>query len=442
VILRNRSAALLATAAALLLAAGCAPGGATDDDVAAPGHKASGTVEFWHFFTAREAKAIDSVVADFSKSHPKIHVKLKSGQDDTKMLQAISAGKGPDVGLSYSTDIVGKFCSSGAWRDLDPYLTRDKVDLSQMPKTVRTYTEYDGKRCSMPFLADVYGLYYNKTLLKAAGYDQPPKTMSELTAMAKKLTKRKADGTIDVAGFVPLLNFYEHTPQHIAPVWDAAWLTGDEKSAIGSDPDWQSMLKWHKDLTDWYGYDKLQKFTAGLGDEWSADNAFHKGKVAMAIDGEYRIAFLRDQARGLDFGTAPLPVPDNHQDRYGAGFVTGNVIGISKNAKNPEAAWELIRYLTTDTGAIVKLANAIKNVPTTEASLASPKLEVDPEFRTFLDIFANPQTSTTPPSAAGPKYVELAQEFCNSYESGKSTDLAGGLKGLDRRIDQALDLGR
>ena len=26
---------------------------------------------------------------------------------------------------------------------------------------------------------------------------------------------------------------------------------------------------------------------------------------------------------------------------YGSGYVTGNVIGISSNAKNPEAAWEL-----------------------------------------------------------------------------------------------------
>ena len=58
------------------------------------------------------------------------------------MRQAIAAGKGPDVGLSYSTDIVGNFCSTGAWRDLKPYLERDKVDLNQLPPIVRGYTEY------------------------------------------------------------------------------------------------------------------------------------------------------------------------------------------------------------------------------------------------------------------------------------------------------------
>lgn len=429
-------------AAAVLLIAACTPGTNANDEVAPAGQEATGTVEFWHFFTDREAKAIDTAIAAFEKEHPGIDVKVTAGQDDAKMLQAISSGKGPDVGLSYSTDIVGKFCSSNAWRDLTPYIERDKVDLDQFPETVRSYTSYQNRRCAMPFLADVYGLYYNKTLLAQAGYTAPPKNMTELADMAKKLTKRAPDGTIEVAGFLPLLNFYEHSPQHAGPMWDVKWLTADEKSAIGTDPNWAAMLKWHKELIDWYGYDKLQEFTAGLGDEWSADNAFHKGKLAMSIDGEYRVAFLEDQAPDVDFGTAPLPVADNQANRYGAGFVTGNVMGISANSDNAEASWALVRYLTTETDAIVGLSNSIKNVPTTKDALASPDLKVDEKFQPFLDIFANPNTSTTPPNASGPKYVEMAQEYINSYLSGEATDLTSGLTDLDKRIDDALELGR
>jgi multiple sugar transport system substrate-binding protein len=435
---------LLVLSAAAMLVAACTPGTSAgrDRDIAPAGQEAKGTIEFWHFFTDREAKAIDTAIAAFEKSHPDIHVKVTSGQDDAKMLQAISSGKGPDVGLSYSTDIVGKFCSGGAWRDLAPYIERDGVDLEQFPQTVRDYTSYHDRRCAMPFLADTYGLYYNRTLLQQAGFSTPPKNMTELADMAKKLTRRGQDGSIQVAGFLPLLNFYEHTPQHTAPMWDAKWLTADEKSAIGTDPNWQAMLKWHKDLVDWYGYDKLQQFTAGLGDEWSADNAFQQGKLAMAIDGEYRVAFVEEQTPNLDFGTAPLPVADNQADRYGAGFVTGNIMGVSANSKNPEASWALVKYLTTETGPIVDLANSIKNVPTTKDALASPELQADERFKTFLDIFADPGTSTTPPNASGPKYVEMTQEFANSYLSGAAGDLASGLRDLDGKIDQALDLGR
>jgi multiple sugar transport system substrate-binding protein len=436
----NRSRTALA-AALLLAVTACTPGGNKNTEAAPAPAEPTGTIELWHPFTDREAKAVDEVLAGFKAKYPKVEVKVSGGQDDPKMLQAISSGKGPDVGLSYSTDIVGKFCSSGAWRDLSSFIKRDNVDLGQFPETVRSYTEYHGKRCAMPFLADTYGFYYNKKLLADAGYSAPPKTTTELAEMAKKLTKKGPDGSIEVAGFVPLLHFYEHTPNHTAAVWNAQWLTKDGKSAIGKDPNWVAMLKFHQDLVNWYGFDALQTFTSGLGDEFSADNAFQQGKLAMMIDGEFRTAFLRDQAPDLKFGTAPIPVPDG-SDRYGAGYVTGNVIGISNNSSNPEAAWALIRYLTTDTAAVVKLSNLLRNLPTTRDAMASKDLQVDPEFKTFLDIFTNPKTATTPPSSAGPKYIELAEEFIDNYQAGKAGDLPAGLSELDTQINQALELGR
>jgi multiple sugar transport system substrate-binding protein len=440
----RRSITVLAAAAALLISAACTPGGNKNNEAApAPaGQEVSGTVEFWHFFTDREAKAIETAVADFKNKYPKVTVNITAGQDDPKMLQAISAGTGPDVGLSYSTDIVGKFCSSSAWRDLKSYIDRDKVDLNQFPETVRSYTEYRGKRCAMPFLADTYGLYYNKKLLAEAGYTAPPKTTTELAEMAKKLTKKGPDGSIEVAGFVPLVNSYEHDPSHVGASWDLQWLNKEEKSAIGTDPDWAANMQWNKELVDWYGFDALQKFTAGWGDEFSADNAFHKGQIAMMVDGEFRIAFLRDQAKEIEFGTAPWPVPPGKESRYGAGYVTGNVIGISNNSKNPEAAWELIRFLTTETDTIVKLSNSIKNVPSTKDALASSKLEADKDFQVFIDIFKHKDTQTTPPNASGPKYIELTEEFVDQWQSGKVAELKGGLAELDTKINQALELGR
>jgi multiple sugar transport system substrate-binding protein len=433
-----RRVALAGTAiVALLVGSACTPG-AAPEPLASPTAEPEGTVEFWHFFTDREASAIETVIADFEKRYPKVHVVIKDGQDDTKMLQAIGAGTGPDVGLSYSTDIVGKFCSSGAWKDLKPYIERDKVDLGQFPDSVRSYTEFGGKRCAMPFLADTYGFYFNKQQLAAAGYTAPPKTLTELSDMAKKLTKRKADGTIERAGFLPLWGFYEFSPSHWAPVADTKWLKADGTSAIGTDPAWRAILTWQKELVDWYGYDNLEKFRASLGDEWSADNAFQAGKVSMMVDGEYRIAFLRDQAEGLEFGTAPMPVIS--ADRYGAGYVTGNIIGISKNAKNPEAAWALIRYLTTETDPIVKLANGIKNVPTTKAALASPALQVDPDFKIFLDIFNHPKTVTSPPSVVGAAYFETFSQFLEKWQSGDATNLEAGLADVDKQIDQLIKL--
>jgi multiple sugar transport system substrate-binding protein len=430
--------ALLAVGAAALLASACTPA-PKQNKVADPGTQVSGTVELWHFFTEREANAIESVVKDFESTHPNITVTIKSGQDDSKVTQAIGAGKGPDVGLSYSTDIVGKFCSSGAWVDVTPYITRDNVDLNKLNATTRQYTEFDGKRCAMPFLADAYGLFYNKDLFAKAGIAGPPKTLDELTEDAKKLTVKNPDGSLKTVGFLPLFDFYENAAAHLAPAVGAKWLTDDGKSAIGSDPAWKTLLTWQKSLVDWYGYNNLQKFRAGLGDEFSGDNAFQKGQVAINVDAEYRLAFIKDQAPKLKYGVAPLPTTD--PARYGAGYVTGNIVGISKNAKNPEAAWELIKYLTTDDKAIVKLANLIKNVPTTTASLADPALQVDPEFKAFLDVFANPNSSTTPPSASGPAYQETFGTFLTSWQAGKVKDLDAGLADADKKVNNVMTLG-
>ena len=120
---------------------------------------------------------------------------MHAGQDDEKLQKAIATGSKVDVGLSYSTDIVGNFCSNGAFRNLNNVIKRDGVDMSQFSPTVKSYTEFKGMRCAMPMLADVYGLYYNKDLLSAAGFTAPPKTLSELETMADKLTTYNADGS-------------------------------------------------------------------------------------------------------------------------------------------------------------------------------------------------------------------------------------------------------
>jgi multiple sugar transport system substrate-binding protein len=197
-------------------------------------------------------------------------------------------------------------------------------------------------------------------------------------------------------------------------------------------------MQWQKGLIDFYGFDKLRRWQAGAGDEFSASNAFERGKLAMAIDGEYRTAFIKAEHPNLNYGTAPMPVADSHPELYGAGYVTGNIIGIPKSSKNKDAAWELVKYLTTDQHALALLSNGLRNVPTTTASLKSGELTPDPRFKVFLDIFANPKTATTPITAAGSANQELFQDYVAKWQAGRVNDLQNGLAQVDKQIDAQL----
>ena len=395
------------------------------------------TITLWNGFTERELGVIKQAVADFHGSHPWITVKVVGGVNDDKIIAAIRGGNAPDVAQSFTADNTGLFCSSGGWIDLKPYMDKSKIDAGMFPQAVQTYTQYKGKRCAVPMLADTYGLYYNKDLFAKAGITSPPKTMSELTADAKKLTVRDGD-SFKVVGFDPAQGFYENAPAHYGPLFGAAWVDGDNKSVLSKQPGWAEFMNWQKGLIDFYGFDKLRRWQAGAGDEFSASNAFERGKLAMAIDGEYRTAFIKAEHPKLNYGTAPMPVADSHPELYGAGYVTGNIIGIPKGAKNKDAAWELIRYLTTDEHGLSVLSNGLRNVPTTTASLQSNELTPDPKFKIFLDIFAHPKTATTPITAAGSANQELFQDFVAKWQAGKVSDLTGGLANVDKQIDAQL----
>jgi multiple sugar transport system substrate-binding protein len=395
------------------------------------------TITLWNGFTERELGVIKQAVADFHGSHPWITVKVVGGVNDDKIIAAIRGGNAPDVAQSFTADNTGLFCSSGGWIDLKPYMDKSKIDAGMFPQAVQTYTEYQGKRCALPMLADTYGLYYNKDLFAKAGITSPPKTMSELTEAAKKLTVRDGD-SFKVVGFDPAQGFYENAPAHYGPLFGAAWVDGDNKSVLSKQPGWVEFMNWQKGLIDFYGFDKLRRWQAGAGDEFSAQNAFERGKLAMAIDGEYRTAFIKAEHPKLNYGTAPMPVADSHPELYGAGYVTGNIIGIPKGAKNKDAAWELVKYLTTDEHALSVLSNGLRNVPTTTSSLKSNELTPDPKFKVFLDIFAHPKTATTPITAAGSANQELFQDFVAKWQAGKVSDLPGGLANVDKQIDAQL----
>ncbi|MFJ8094131.1 ABC transporter substrate-binding protein [Streptomyces griseofuscus] len=432
----TRKAALALTASAVLLTAACtgqSDAGATDDPTK------DTTINFWHAWSApNEVAAVKSLVAGFEKAHPNIHVHIVGNMTDDKINQALRTGGGdaPDVISSFTTNNVGKFCSSGALIDLDPFLKKAGIDPARtFPKAMNEYTRFDGDRCTVPLLGDAYGLYYNKTAFAKAGIKQPPKTWSEFEADAKRLTVPAGDSYKQL-GFMPDYHGWETTTEHYFGQFSPTYFTADGKSNVAKDPAFQQGFALQKRLVDELGgFRKLERFRSTLGDEWGPKHPFHTGQVAMQLDGEWRLGMAEQARPKFEIGVAPLPVPDDQKDQYGKGYITGTITGIAATSRKQNAAWEFVKYISTDTDAVVGFANDIHNVPSTLAALKSPRLKYDPRFKTFLDIAADPDSTTTPASLNGGQYLVTLQQLGYDYESGRVTDLTAGLKKAAAQID-------
>jgi multiple sugar transport system substrate-binding protein len=427
------SAITAVLALALTACFGSSQGGAKDDP------NADVTITFWHGWSApSEVKAIQATIDAFEKANPNIHVKAVGNITDDKINQALRAGgpNAPDVVSSFTTDNVGEFCNSHAFVDLKPFLEKSGVDPQKtFPAPQLSYTQYNGNQCALPLLSDAYGLYYNKDMFAAAGISSPPKTMSELDADAVKLTKSSGNGYSQL-GFVPDYHFYESTITHFAAQWTPTYFTPDGKSNVANDAALKSAMTWQKGLVDKLGgYAKLDGFRTSAGEEFSNNNAFMTGQVAMMIDGEWRAGMIDDSNSKVHFSVAPFPVPDDQADQYGKGYITGTIVGIASTSQKQNAAWEFVKYLTTDTDAVVNFANAIHNVPSTIAALASPKVSHDPNFQQFIKIAQNPNSNTTPASPNGGDYQLVLQALGYDYQSGKQSDLQSGLDDAAHQID-------
>jgi multiple sugar transport system substrate-binding protein len=396
------------------------------------------TLTVWVGWSARELGEFKKVVSEYDAKNPNVSVKVVGSINDDKIIAALRSGNAPDVVSSFTSSNVGIYCSSGGWIDLGPYLKKDGISTSIFPAATMYYTQYKGTRCALPLLADVYGFYYNKALFKKAGLTRPPATLQELTQYAKKLTTRKGDGSLDVVGFDPVFGFYQNGVGPYQPLVGAKYFDAEGKSSISKDPAWARLLTWQKGLIDYYGYGKLVKWQTGAGDEFSASHAFERGKLAMLMDGEWRVAFLAAEHPELKYGTAPMPVDASRKSLYGAGYINGTIIGIPKAGKNRDEAWNLVKYLTTNDHALATFSNGLRNVPSTRASTISKELKPDPNFATFGKLFVNKSSTTIPITVIGADHLQTFQNFIAKWQAGKVEDLHAGLADVDKQIDAKL----
>ncbi|MFI5675668.1 ABC transporter substrate-binding protein [Streptomyces cellulosae] len=429
------------TAAGVLLLAGCTSTGPTSaepDTAITPGasHKPA-TVTVWTFnHLPNEVAAFKSTLGRLHTKYPWLTVKFVPNKDDAAYAKAVAAGNPPDVFISSTPDNVAKFCYNGTVADLKPYLSSAGVDTAKtFPPATLVYTRYQSKQCALPLLTDAFALYYNKKMFDAAGL-KPPRTLAELTAAAKKLTVKNADGSIKTFGFVPRSDFdvnrYAFTGAHSG----SDFYGKDGRTTFTSDPKWQQLLKWDQDLIDYYGKANVQKFVGRYQPHADdAGNPLLTGAAAMEFDGEWHVGEIASEKKDFDYGVVPMPVLDGSSGTYGAGSTLGTVAYLSAGSQHKQEAFFALQQLTTDTTFLNTLADTVYNIPTTFAALKAWDKAKDPHWKPFVDIFQDPDSSYKTLTPAGVEDMDTWRAFLLEYEQGKVKDAAAGLAAVGKKID-------
>jgi multiple sugar transport system substrate-binding protein len=254
------------------------------------------------------------------------------------------AGPNPyDVSYQTSTDLTGlgtkgvlEVLNTSKWLNA-PSFASTKAKF--IPNTI-TKSTYQGKLYGLPCIIGGTVIFYNKDLLAKAGVSSVPTNTTQLAAAAKKV---QALGGGVWAHTVPLTNkdFTWYFLYHDIHNRGTDIISKDQKSVTFNNAAQAAALQASVDLVL---KDKTQP-PVGQYDREAGISLFKAGRVGFIHDEPSRIsAFLAEKLPFKWDFVAPMGAPGGKRTIFST---TGHWVMASKS-KNKEAAWELVKFLSSD----------------------------------------------------------------------------------------------
>jgi ABC-type glycerol-3-phosphate transport system substrate-binding protein len=307
--------------------------------------RAARSLRYWSFLEPGgadpRAAAQTTTIERFTAANPDIAVTVEVvhwSKVVPLLITAAGAGQAPDVALIHSSRIP-MAVESGAIVPLDRFIAtlpaadRDDflVPLDQQG--------YHGKLYSLPWEHRVEStLMYRADLLAAAGIDAPPATWDALADAARKLSQPPVWGFVwalsrkDAAAMIKVLQtvYWSGGGDFYHPDGSAA-----VNSPIG--------LRIAETLSRLVS--PLRVMPRDIIGVEEGRGMMKAGATAMLVDGSQVFGSIRSgKVVGDSLRTAPLPGFD--AGKPPPAIVSGQTLAISKDAKDPEAAWRFIDWMT------------------------------------------------------------------------------------------------
>ncbi len=369
---------------------GCGGGG--DNDPLSPDGDTSANAEKVVLkFAAQNdnTPATQKLIDAFNGSQDKYQVEWvemtnDSAQMHDQLLNSLSSGSNEYDVLSMDVVWAGEFAGAGYLDPIDVRMNEAGSKKDDFNAGSMASGNYKGKQYTLPFFPDLGLLYYRKDIVSAddaAKLDNGSYTYDDLYAMSENYTGQKDTKF----GFVYQSKQYEGLTVNVT---EFSKSYGDVLSGL------ETMYKF---TTAPFSPKDILNFTEG-----ETHTNFEQGNAVFARNWPYQFGRIKGQEEGVkvqvdQVGIAPLP---------NGGSVGGWLLGINKNSKNTDGAWEFISYaagkegqkiMSTEGGylpgfnallndADVKSSNAMLSYPGFQKALTTTIARpVSPEYAKVSD---------------------------------------------------------
>ncbi len=311
---------------AMMLLAGCGSSSATGGSSSTGASvNYSGTLTIWHDWAGAYLQAKQKIVQAYEALHPGVTINLVDQTDDTKTIQAVNAGTGPDI-VQDPVDHIGTLATAGVIVPIDSYESTSAL-TGTYTNTAAQSVQFNGHVYGIPEVTEIVTLMYNKTLVQAS---QLPTTTDQMFQFEKSYSTAHP-GSYGVVWDVN--NVYV----------DAGFFYGYGASLIDANGN-TTIASPAGVAADNY----IAQYNTVLPKDLNGQTAtalFNEGKAAAIIDGPWAYTGYGTAIGAANLGFAVLPTVDSTSTPVKP-FVGGKAFMLTKNAKNPGLALDFMKYFT------------------------------------------------------------------------------------------------
>jgi ABC-type glycerol-3-phosphate transport system substrate-binding protein len=361
---------------------------------------------------AYAADQIQPVLDAFEAAHPNITVEYESVPfDDFNSVLAARLTNASDAIDVFDVDMprTDAYVARGWLADLTA--TFPELEESVDPGSFEAAT-VDGKTVTMPYQTSTNLMYFNKTLLDAAGIPAPsadPEERLTWETVTEQATAAQAAGAQYGIIFDQIDRYYQ-----LQPLAESAG-GGPGASGDGNLTPEVNNEGWKKAF-GWYG----SLFENGLSPRGVAvaetPNMFAAGQTAFFVGGPWWGGQFVAEA-GLDFGVAPFPAFEGGDAATPTG---GWSLGLNPQAtpEQANAAAIFMKFMGIDDGGYAQYLTALAVPPSNVeggAKFFDAEVFTDPRFAGVVDLMKSELANTSVLRLQTVGYVEFEDVMTKTF---------------------------